>query len=194
MVFWYLPAFIKWCSFRFLESSTILGDLVRPSNAWEISTMVVGMGLTAPAASILGIRLGDTVRHLGFVLLVLTGVLAATAIGVVLMPDHPFTDNGPEVYIMAPIGEELLFRGLTQASLEKDIGNSFVAILIVSSIFAIMHLGYVTYLEKTLEIIYVFVAATVLGYAFMKTKSLVLPLIAHGTANTILFGILPYIA
>lgn len=97
------------------------------------------------------------------------------------------------MFLFVALGEELLFRGLVQASFEKEMGSSFAAILTVSSIFAIMHLGYVTGLEKILEIVYVFVAATVLGYAFMKTKSLVLPLIAHGTANTILFGILPYI-
>jgi len=91
------------------------------------------------------------------------------------------------------LGEELLFRGLAQASLERDIGNPTVALTIVSMIFAVMHLGYVTGLEKVLEIAYVYAAATVIGYSFMKTKSLMLPVIAHGVANTILFGILPYL-
>lgn len=97
------------------------------------------------------------------------------------------------MFLFVALGEELLFRGLVQTSFEKEIGNPFMAMIVVSLIFAIMHLGYVTSQLKILEIAYVFVAATAIGYAFMKTKSLVLPLIAHGTANTILFGILPYI-
>lgn len=97
------------------------------------------------------------------------------------------------MFLFVALGEELLFRGLAQTSFEKEMGSPLAATLVVSSTFAIMHLGYVTTLVKTLEIAYVIVAATAIGYAFMKTKSLLLPLIAHGTANTILFGILPYL-
>lgn len=91
------------------------------------------------------------------------------------------------------LGEELLFRGLVQTSLGTDTGNPTAALTIVSLTFAFMHLGYVTGLEKMLETVYVYAAATIIGYVFMKSKSLVFPVIAHGVANTILFGILPYI-
>jgi len=96
------------------------------------------------------------------------------------------------MFLFVAFGEELLFRGLVQTSLERETGSSFKATLIVSLSFAILHLGYVTSLVKILEILYVFIAATAIGYTFMKTKSLLLPFIAHGIANTILFGILPY--
>jgi len=88
--------------------------------------------------------------------------------------------------------EELLFRGLVQTSLEKMFARPLMSVVLVSLLFAIMHVAYVTSLVKTLELVYVFVAATAIGYSFMKTRSLLLPVIAHGTANTILFGILPY--
>jgi membrane protease YdiL (CAAX protease family) len=91
------------------------------------------------------------------------------------------------------LGEELLFRGLVQTSLERDIGNPTVALTIVSLVFSVMHLGYVTGLEKIMELVYVYAAATIIGYAFMKSRSLMFPVIAHGVANTILFGVLPYI-
>lgn len=97
------------------------------------------------------------------------------------------------MFLFVAFGEEFLFRGLAQSSLQEEISSPVATMLIVSSTFAIMHLGYVTSLMKVLEIIYVFGAATIIGYAFMKTKSLVLPLVAHGIANTILFGILPYL-
>jgi len=97
------------------------------------------------------------------------------------------------MFLFVALGEELLFRGLAQTSFEKEMGNPFFAVMVVSVIFAVMHLGYVTSPIKLLEIAYIFAAATVIGYTFLKTKSLVLPLIAHGTANTILFGVLPYL-
>lgn len=91
------------------------------------------------------------------------------------------------------LGEELLFRGLAQTSLERDLKNPVLALMIVSATFAMMHLGYVTSPGKILEIIYVYAAATVIGYVFLKSRSLVFPIVAHGVANTILFGILPYV-
>jgi len=97
------------------------------------------------------------------------------------------------MFLFVALGEELLFRGLAQTSLEKELGNPIMAMMIVSLVFAIMHLGYVTSPEKTLELVYVFGASTFIGYSFMKTRSLIIPLIAHGIANTILFGILPYL-
>jgi len=96
------------------------------------------------------------------------------------------------MFFFVGLGEELLFRGLVQTSLEKVFSKPLTSVVVVSFLFTVMHTAYVTSLEKTLELAYVFVAATVIGYSFMKTRSLLLPLIAHGTANTILFGILPY--
>lgn len=97
------------------------------------------------------------------------------------------------MFLFVAFGEELLFRGLAQTSLENETQSPTATILIISSTFAIMHLGYVTGLMKALEIVYVFAAATIIGYVFLKTKSLVFPVVAHGVANAILFGILPYL-
>jgi len=96
------------------------------------------------------------------------------------------------MFLFVGLGEELLFRGLVQTSFEKVFARPLTSVVIVSFLFAMMHAAYVTSLVTTLELVYVFVAATVIGYSFMKTRSLLLPVIAHGTANTILFGILPY--
>ncbi len=98
------------------------------------------------------------------------------------------------MFFFVAFGEEILFRGLVQTSLEKVFGNPLTSVIVVSSIFAIMHVAYVTSLGKALELVYVFGASTAIGYSFMKTRSLILPVIAHGTANTVLFGILPYLA
>jgi len=96
------------------------------------------------------------------------------------------------MFFFVAFSEELLFRGLVQTSLGKVFANPFTSVIVVSFLFAVMHVAYVTSLEKTLELVYVFAASTAIGYSFMKTRSLILPVIAHGTANTILFGILPY--
>ena len=96
------------------------------------------------------------------------------------------------MFFFVAFSEELLFRGLVQTSLGEVFTNPFTPVILVSSLFAIMHVAYVTSLEKILELVYVFAASTAIGYSFMKTRSLILPVIAHGTANTILFGILPY--
>lgn len=97
------------------------------------------------------------------------------------------------MFAFVALGEEILFRSLAQTSFEEELGDPRAATLFVSLAFTIMHFGYVTDPTKILEIIYVFAAATAIGYAFTKTRSLVLPILAHGVANTLLFGILPYL-
>jgi len=94
------------------------------------------------------------------------------------------------VYMLFFVGiaEELLFRGLIQQDLMRAFGWKW-ALLGASALFAIMHLTW----RSIPELGFVFLAGLILGGLYLKTKSLVAPIVAHGINNVILVSILPYI-
>jgi len=92
------------------------------------------------------------------------------------------------MFIFVGIGEELLFRGFIQRDLTETFGWKW-GLFGASVLFAVMHLGW----RSIPEIGFVFVAALILGALYLKTKSLVAPIVAHGMNNVMLVGVLPYI-
>lgn len=86
------------------------------------------------------------------------------------------------------LGEELLFRGVIQRSLERALGprSGLVATAVM---FAIMHLSW----RNAWEIVFVFAAGLVLGYMMQRTKSLVGPTVLHGVNNTFLLAVAPFL-
>ena len=86
------------------------------------------------------------------------------------------------------IGEELLFRGLIQRDLVSVFGWKG-GLLGASALFAIMHLTW----RSIPELVFVFLAGLILGALYLKTKSLIAPIVAHGITNVILVAVLPYI-
>lgn len=82
--------------------------------------------------------------------------------------------------------EELIFRSILQTRLEKLLGLNY-GLLLSSIIFGIMHTGY----GLVNEILFASFFGLVLGYIFQKTNSFPFILVVHGTANVLLFGILP---
>jgi len=94
------------------------------------------------------------------------------------------------VYMLFFVGiaEELLFRGLIQRDLMRAFGWKW-ALLAASVLFAVMHLTW----RSIPELGFVFLAGLILGGLYLKTKSLVAPIIAHGVNNVILVSVLPYI-
>jgi membrane protease YdiL (CAAX protease family) len=85
--------------------------------------------------------------------------------------------------------EELIFRSILQTRLEKVLGlNS--GVILSGSLYGIMHSSY----GIINEILFAVVFGIVLGYIFQRTKSFPLILIIHGTANVLLFGILPMLS
>lgn len=77
----------------------------------------------------------------------------------------------PFVMIVAPLNEEILFRGF----LVPRIG-----IVVSALFFAILHGGYASYVEFFMALWFGLVA----GYAFKKTKSLYPSLVTHMLVNT----------
>lgn len=92
------------------------------------------------------------------------------------------------MFLFVGLAEEILFRGLIQVDLQRAFGWKW-AILGASIMFAVMHLTW----RSVPELIFVFLASFVLGGLYMKTKSLVPAIAAHGMNNVMLVAIMPYV-
>ncbi len=86
------------------------------------------------------------------------------------------------------LGEELLFRGFIQRDLAEAFGWKW-ALFGASLMFAVMHLTW----RSIPELGFVFIAGLILGALYLKNKSLIAPIVAHGTNNVVLVAIMPYI-
>jgi membrane protease YdiL (CAAX protease family) len=86
------------------------------------------------------------------------------------------------------MGEELLFRGLIQQDLVTAFGRWW-GLFGTALIFAVMHLTW----RSIPELGFVFIAGLTLGVLYLKSKSLVAPILAHATGNVLLVAVLPYI-
>jgi len=92
------------------------------------------------------------------------------------------------MFCFVGIAEELLFRGLIQRDLAGAFGWKW-GLFGASVLFAVMHLTW----RSVPELGFVFLAGLILGALYLKTKSLVAPIVAHGINNVILVSVLPYI-
>jgi len=88
--------------------------------------------------------------------------------------------------VLAPMVEELLFRGLVQPSLARKLGSEWKAILLTGLFFGLIHVP----LYQTMPALVFF--GIVLGYAYAKTRSLTLAIFIHAVFNakTILWSLL----
>ena len=90
--------------------------------------------------------------------------------------------------VFVGVVEELIFRSILQTRLEEMLGLKY-GLLLSAVIFGIMHASYGTIYEILLAGIF----GIIVGYIFQKTRSLPFIVAIHGTANVLLFGILPVI-
>lgn len=86
------------------------------------------------------------------------------------------------------LGEELLFRGLIQNDLTRLFGWQW-GLPATAALFSIMHLTW----RSVPELIFVFIAGLIFGGLYLKTKSLFLPILAHGMNNVMLVAVYPYL-
>ena len=93
------------------------------------------------------------------------------------------------IYMVVFVGlaEELLFRGLIQRDLTAAFGWK-KALLGTSFLFAVMHMTW----RSIPELFFVFGAALILGGLYLKTKSLIAPILFHAVNNIILGSVVPY--
>ena len=84
-------------------------------------------------------------------------------------------------------GEELLFRGILQEAYQ-NLFPTWSAILMASLQFGIMHYGWF----NPFEVLFSYGIATIFGYSFWKTRSLIIPITAHSLGNIIMFIVAAY--
>ena len=80
------------------------------------------------------------------------------------------------VVIIAPLGEELLFRGFLQQVLEKHWKDITRAVLVTALLFAIIHMNPYWFIQ-------IYILGILLGFLAWKTNSVIPPLILHGINN-----------
>jgi len=81
------------------------------------------------------------------------------------------------VVILAPLGEEIVFRGFLQQILEKHWKDITRAILFTSLIFSLIHMNPYWFVQ-------IYFLGVILGFLAWKTKSIIAPLILHGLNNS----------
>ncbi len=88
--------------------------------------------------------------------------------------------------LIAPIAEELLYRGLFLTKLIKLKINKHAAIFIIALLFVIVHsFVFENTMASKIGIIQIFVDATLFGYARLTTKSILTPIVMHILGNLI---------
>ncbi len=80
--------------------------------------------------------------------------------------------------VIAPLAEEIFFRGLMQTFLVSVLGSRYKAIFVASGVFAMIHFPQQPHAVPAL-----FVLAVLLGYAYEKTGSMIVPVIIHAGFN-----------
>lgn len=90
------------------------------------------------------------------------------------------------MFVFVGAVEELIFRSILLTRLEKMFGT-IKSLLLSSLLFGIMHMGY----GLINEILFATFLGVLMGFIFQKTRSLPFILLIHGTANVLLYGVLP---
>ena len=81
------------------------------------------------------------------------------------------------VVILAPLGEEIIFRGFLQQILEKHWKDITQAILFTALIFSLIHMNPYWFVQ-------IYFLGVILGFLAWKTKSIIAPLILHSLNNS----------
>ncbi len=88
--------------------------------------------------------------------------------------------------VLAPIAEELLFRGLILNVLIKRIGNKHVAILAQALLFVLLHnFTYENTLSSNIGIVQSSIDAVLFAYARQYTRSIYTPITMHMSGNVL---------
>lgn len=82
------------------------------------------------------------------------------------------------VAVIPAIGEELMFRGLLQRIFEKGSKNGHFAVIVSALIFSLFHMQFQGFLPR-------FMLGLILGYAFLWTRNLWVPILLHFFNNAL---------
>lgn len=81
------------------------------------------------------------------------------------------------VAVLPAIAEELFFRGCLQKALQNAT-NGWIAVLITSIVFSAIHFQFFSFAPR-------FLLGTVLGYAYLKSQNLLIPMLLHFINNSL---------
>ncbi|MBT3199831.1 MAG: CPBP family intramembrane metalloprotease [Phycisphaerales bacterium] len=82
--------------------------------------------------------------------------------------------------VMAPLGEEILFRGLLQSTIRRYTRSPWISIVIASILFSAIHAG-----ADIKSLPSLFALAIALGYSYERTGRLIAPIMIHMIFNSV---------
>lgn len=86
--------------------------------------------------------------------------------------------------VVAPIIEEIMFRGFLQPALKNSFGGRY-AIVVTASLFAAVHMDMFAFLQ-------IFILGMLLGYLYEKTQTLIASIVVHILHNSLTLVFLLY--
>jgi membrane protease YdiL (CAAX protease family) len=89
--------------------------------------------------------------------------------------------------ILAPVAEELFFRGLLLRGLWRSFGSR-TAILVSAVVFGLSHFAGPT-VQTVLPILATTALGLVLGWVFLRTRNLAVPVMVHVLQNALAVGL-----
>ena len=177
----------------------LTGALVVASYAFD-NGIAGGMGLTARRWANDSIR--SVVGYLAIIPVCILLMFAAHEIASRwrpdLMPPHPFLQilKGPGAsqswrialiftsVVLAPIGEEVIFRGLLQSMFRRYLKSPWMAIIFASVVFAGIHV-----LADVKSLPALFALSLALGYNYERTGRLLAPILIHMIFNAVMITV-----
>lgn len=181
-------------------------SLTMPLGRFEETYWFLAAGLPVFAAALvimvgLGLRPRDVGLHIGWPrlylhpLVIIFGLFLGLAEYHILHPE-PLIDEltlsqfvVPALVLLFATGflEEFIFRGILQRTATAALGP--LAILYVSLIFAILHIG----CRSGTDVLFVFLIALLYGWVARRTGSIIGVSVSHGVTNIALFLLVPFI-
>ena len=183
---------------RIISLSMPLADI--PQILWYPVIYVTLAFATVMVMRVLGYskgQVGFTIRRLSIQLPValLVGIVLGIAKYLILTPEAMISELTwqelwlPALIFLLCIGfvEEFIFRGVLQRS-AVDAFGSWWGIVYVSLVFAILHMGFFSWVD----VVFVFIIAMLFGWVVNKTGSLFGVTLAHGVTNIMLYLVVPF--
>lgn len=82
------------------------------------------------------------------------------------------------IAVVAPVLEEVLFRGAIQGYLMRRFGNPYVGIVVASLVFGIFHLN-------PIQVVYATLLGLIFGWIYYRTRSLLSVIVGHVLNNSL---------
>jgi membrane protease YdiL (CAAX protease family) len=149
---------------------------------WRFCPPIPGEGARAPAGHSLSIAAGlllGTLAAVANLLSMLAGSAGSGSVATGISPGAVALVL--HVALLAPIAEEIAFRGLIYRHLRRAM-VPWVAMLLSAAIFSVMHGSFG-------QSLWAFLLGLVAAFAYEQTRSIVTPMLIHGLFNAVPIGV-----